>query len=150
MNTRTIITDQKGTSVIEFAIIVPLLLVLVGGIIEFSILFYNKAMITNASREGARAGVIFAPTRPDQAYIQGIVDAYASNHLINFDTSQVVTTTAVHTDTDSNGAIDPGEPLIVTVSYTYQFLALPNILSLVKGSFTNTIDIVGISRMNYE
>ena len=50
---------QEGASAVEFAIILPLLLILVFGIIEFSILFYDKAMITNASREGARVGIVY-------------------------------------------------------------------------------------------
>jgi Flp pilus assembly protein TadG len=30
------------------------------GIIEFGIILYDKAMITNASREGARAGIVYS------------------------------------------------------------------------------------------
>ena len=47
----------------EFAIIAPLLFIILFGIIEFGILIYNKAMITNASREGARAGIVFSDPR---------------------------------------------------------------------------------------
>ena len=45
--------NQKGAALIEFAIVLPLLLLLVFGAIEFGLLFYNKQVITNASREGA-------------------------------------------------------------------------------------------------
>ena len=51
--------NQSGASAIEFAFLLPVLLLFLFGIIEFSVLFYNKAMITNASREGARAGINF-------------------------------------------------------------------------------------------
>lgn len=150
MKTQMILEEQNGTSVVEFALILPLLLVLAFGIIEASLLFYNKAMITNASREGARAGIIFAPTRPSDTDISNIVNAYLGTHLLNFDSSQVPITTIVHTDSDGEGDIDPGENLTVTVAYTYQFLALPNILSLVRGHFTNTIPIVAVTTMRYE
>jgi Flp pilus assembly protein TadG len=56
-------TNQKGAAAIEFAVILPLLLVIIFGIIEFSVYFFDKAVITNASREGARAGVVFADDR---------------------------------------------------------------------------------------
>ena len=46
------IKDQDGATVVEFALVLPLLVVFIFGIIEFSLLLYNKAMITNASREG--------------------------------------------------------------------------------------------------
>ena len=144
------IKNQKGASAVEFAIILPLLLVLIFGIIESSIFFYNKAMITNASREGARAGIVFAETRPSQADIQAIVDNYAATHLINFDPSQVLATTAVWTDADGDNAISSGDPLTVTINYTYKFLALPNIIALVRGSFTNTQPINAVTVMRYE
>ncbi len=50
------IKSENGASAVEFALVLPLLLVLVFGIIEFSIFLYDKAVITNASREGAQAG----------------------------------------------------------------------------------------------
>jgi Flp pilus assembly protein TadG len=42
---------ENGGSLIEFAIVLPIMLLLVGGIIEFGILYYNKQVLTNASRE---------------------------------------------------------------------------------------------------
>ena len=146
-----IIKEEKGVAVVEFAIILPLLLVLMFGIIEFSILLFNKAMITNASREGARAGIVFAETRPTPNEIRQIVSTYAENHLINFDPSQILDIPdPVWTDTNSDTYLSSGEPLTVTVNYTYRFLLFPNILELIKGSFTNTIDITAVSVMKYE
>ena len=52
-------SSQKGASAVEFALILPLLMLILFGIIEFSLLMYNKAMITNASREGARRGIVY-------------------------------------------------------------------------------------------
>jgi Flp pilus assembly protein TadG len=48
---------QKGAAAVEFAIILPLLVILVFGIIDISTALYNKQVITNASREGAREGI---------------------------------------------------------------------------------------------
>ena len=53
------ISNANGAAAVEFAIVVPLLLLLLFGIIEFSLLLYNKAMLTNASREGARFGIVY-------------------------------------------------------------------------------------------
>ena len=52
------IKNQNGAALIEFAIIFPLLVLLVMGAIEFGLLCYNKQVIINASREGARTGII--------------------------------------------------------------------------------------------
>ena len=75
----------------EFAIVMPLLFVILFGIIEFGILLYDKAMITNASREGARAGIVFDSTLRNEdntinsevvkARVQYAVDAYLISRL---------------------------------------------------------------------
>ena len=52
--------NNKGASAVEFALVLPILIVLLFGIVEFGLLMYNKAVITNASREGARDGHLFA------------------------------------------------------------------------------------------
>ena len=52
-------SSQKGASAVEFALILPILILILFGIIEFSVILYDKAMITNASREGARKGIVF-------------------------------------------------------------------------------------------
>ncbi|MCB2202565.1 pilus assembly protein [bacterium] len=45
--------SQKGQSLLEMVLLLPLLLVLVVGALEFGRLFYTKIVITNAAREGA-------------------------------------------------------------------------------------------------
>ena len=50
--------NQRGASAVEFAVVLFPLVLLVFGIIDFGFLLYNKAMLTNASREGARAGIV--------------------------------------------------------------------------------------------
>lgn len=44
---------------VEFAILMPLFLLLVFGIVDFGHAFYMRHLITNACREGARYGVKF-------------------------------------------------------------------------------------------
>jgi len=44
---------MKGQSLVEFALVLPLLLLLVIGAIEFGRLFFIKIALTNAAREGA-------------------------------------------------------------------------------------------------
>jgi hypothetical protein len=117
-----IFADQTGASAVEFAIILPLLVLFVFGIIEFSIMFYDKAVITNASREGARAGIVFADPRPDATEIQGVVNNYSNNRLITFGSPNLQIPL-------STPCVDPGDELTVTVVYEYDFLLVPNILA---------------------
>lgn len=49
---------RTGTTVVEAAFILPLLLLLVMGGIEYGWLFFNVQQITNAARQGARIAVL--------------------------------------------------------------------------------------------
>lgn len=46
--------DERGAAAVEFAIVLPVLLLLVFGIIEFGLLFNRFITITHAAREGVR------------------------------------------------------------------------------------------------
>ncbi|MCP4746523.1 MAG: pilus assembly protein [Desulfobacteraceae bacterium] len=123
-------TEQGGAAV-EFALVLPLLVVLVFGIVEFSILFYNKAIITNAGREGARAGIVYDfPDRPNDAAITNVVTAYCNSQLITF--GDITQTPSV---TVARSGAGTGSDLSVTVGYDYDFLVMPNFLRVF---FSNT------------
>lgn len=50
--------SEKGQAMVEFALILPLLLTLLCGIIDFGWMYYNQITLNNAAREGARYAVI--------------------------------------------------------------------------------------------
>ena len=119
--------DKKGVSAVEFAIVLPVLILFLFGIIEFGILFYDKAVITNASREGARAGIVYRyPDPVTAAEIEQVVRDYCAGHLITFATTPTLT---INTTPGSAA----GDPLTVTVEYDYQFLVLPNFVTALTG-----------------
>lgn len=49
---------EKGQAMLEFALILPILLILVCGIIDFGWLFYNQSELNNCAREGARYAIV--------------------------------------------------------------------------------------------
>ncbi len=49
---------EKGASAVEFALILPVLVILIFGIFEFAIAFNNYITITHAAREGARRAAV--------------------------------------------------------------------------------------------
>ncbi len=55
----TKIRECDGAAMVEFAIGSSVFIMLVLGIIEFGLLFYQKQVITNATREAARYGVTY-------------------------------------------------------------------------------------------
>jgi len=49
---------ERGNSLAEFALIIPVLLVIVIAILDFGRVIYAYSVVTNCAREGARYGVI--------------------------------------------------------------------------------------------
>lgn len=50
--------SEKGQAMVEFALILPILLLIICGIIDFGWMFYNQLSLDNACREGARYSVV--------------------------------------------------------------------------------------------
>ena len=53
-----IIKNERGASAVEFALILPILVMLVFGIFEFGIAYNNYISLTHAAREGARLAAV--------------------------------------------------------------------------------------------
>lgn len=119
---------RNGQSLVEFALVLPLLLILTFGIIEFGLIMYNKAVITNASREGARIGIV-AQDRSNIAAIQTqittTVTSYAAGRLVTF--GNPVGALQVLSPNFSGSTF--GSNLTVTVRYNYRFLLLPGFIT---------------------
>lgn len=60
MRMRRLMRDEEGAAVVEFALVFPVLALIVCGIIDFGRAFYTVNNIISAVREGARYGAILA------------------------------------------------------------------------------------------
>lgn len=120
--------SQRGGAAVEFGLVLPLLALILFGIIEFALLFYNKQVITNASREGARYGIVMADPSMTAGQISTVVSNYCNNYLIGFPKATPAITSTVCPD-PPRGMFGTNE-VTVTVSYNYNFLAFPNLLAL--------------------
>lgn len=149
------INNQEGASAVEFAIVLPLFITLTFGIIEFGLIMYNKAAITNASREGARFGILFDTDTHDKAAIIKRVEDY----LKKDDKSMLINLGGEPTtpDVDARWEVDgveyltlPASPrggaLIVSVTYPYDFLIVPNFIPAIPKQLT----LQGITTMRME
>lgn len=114
--------NQKGAAAIEFAIVLPLLVLLIFGGIEFGLLLFNKQVITNASREGARAGIVSQSPRVTEEAIRGIVIGYCGDYLVTFGDNAIAPSVNA---TAAGSAF--GDDLTVLVTYKYDFLVLSNL-----------------------
>ena len=132
------IKNQQGLAAVEFALILIPLVLLIFGTIEFSTVLYDKAVITNASREGARAGIVFGGGGASD--VASVVSTYCADHLINLGGNSGVTTTVTE-----QGA-PPNRTLTVRVRYRYNFLVLPNLIA----SLTDGLTLEAVTVMRNE
>ena len=143
------VRNEDGGSAVEFAIVCPLLFIVLFGIIEFAVLLYDKATITNASREGARAGIVFnfdpsGPTRITDEEIRTVVGNYCATHLISFGSGSTLSSTVTRAGNQE------GASLTVTVNYPYRFLVLSNLIALFGGDFANPLNLSAVTVMRLE
>lgn len=133
---------ENGASVVEFAVVLPLLLLLLFGIIEFGIIFFDQAMLTNASREGARYGIVARSPRRSEAEIATVVSDYCGTRLITFGSSPAPPTITAPIPADTTF----GNDLTVTVEFVYDFLLVPSFVPALPQTFT----LRAVSVMKYE
>jgi Flp pilus assembly protein TadG len=102
---------ERGAAAVEFALVVPLLVLLFLGIVEFSQALQVDARLSAAAREGAR---IMALTS-DPAQARSAV--HAAVETLDFPDSQITVSP------DSCPSADPTATVTVTVTYTQPFAA---------------------------
>ena len=100
---------QRGAAAVEFAVVAPIFVLLLFGMIEYGRMVMVQQMLTNATREGARRAVLDGTT---VARVKSTVRDYLSGGHIAVDDSEIT----VNPD-PTNAA--PGDP--VTVSLTVPF-----------------------------
>jgi Flp pilus assembly protein TadG len=133
VNNTTHTSKPRGQSLIEFALLLPLLLVLIVSAIEFGRLFYTKIVITNAAREGA----YYYATNPSEYTLTDLEDqaelaarAEAANSGVSVNEVEFAPT--------GSGMFSKIE---VTVSATVQDLIILNFLDSVFSIFGGNQDI---------
>jgi Flp pilus assembly protein TadG len=112
---------RRGAAVVEFAVVAPVFITLVFGMIEYGRMVMVQQMLTNASREGARVGVLDGATT---AECQSAVTTYLSNAGVSG------TTVTVTPNPPSSAGY--GAPVTVTVTVPFSqvsWLPTPMFLS---------------------
>jgi Flp pilus assembly protein TadG len=111
-----ILPSERGQDLVEFALILPLLLLLLLGIIEFGITIFTYNTIANASREVARYGSVHPDPEEIKTFIQDGTDRWTIGlwgDQIDFD----------YTLTEASIS----STVQVTTVYTYNFISAPMI-----------------------
>lgn len=112
--------DERGQSLVEFALILPIFVLLMVGIFDLGHVVWSNDALTNASREGARFAIVNGNQSQTPASRQDVKNA-AINWAANAGTSVSATVcwsapgAPCSGDTDT-GTADRGQLVTVTVT----------------------------------
>lgn len=145
--------SQRGAELVEFALVLPLLLAVVSGIIDFGFLFQRNLVLQNAAREAARVSVLPSHGTADAqaralAYIREGLGLGGSETPAGWN----VTVTPITIDTDGAGPRPAFTASQVTVTMQHTYMILGPIMSLLgasNGSF-GTITLTARTTMRRE
>lgn len=122
---------QHGAAAVEFALILPFLLLLIFGIVDFARAYNVHISLSGAAREGAR---VLALGTGDP--VQTTIDAAPS---VPLDPGDIITTSCPN----------PGDPARVEASYEFTYITpISGLMDMVGGSaLTSPITLTGIGVM---
>lgn len=100
---------RRGAAMVEFAVVAPVFLILITGIIELGRAIVVQQLLTNASREGARIGGY------DSTTSTSTVATAVNSYLTNVGISGATTTVSP----DPPSLASNGQPVTVTVSIPF-------------------------------
>jgi len=114
--------DHTGSALVEFTIVFPVLVLLILGLAQFGLIFYNYILVTNAAATGARQ---LALSRTDSNAYTDTLSAIntAANNLSGLTITMSIngatcsTNSTCQNDLVSASGTVPPEPASVTVSY---------------------------------
>ena len=74
---------EDGQAMVEFALVLPIFLLILCGIVDFGWLFYNQLSLNNACREGARYAVVNTAEGSDTQAIKNHIENLTTNVFAN-------------------------------------------------------------------
>ena len=125
-------TGEKGQSLVETALVLPIIILILTAIIDFGFVFNNYLIVSSASREGARSAVV------------GYNDTEI-RQIISSITSTLDSTKLTISISPSQASRDPGDEVTITVEYKNSLMT-PVISSILP----NPLEIKGKTVMRME
>lgn len=123
--TRRSLRHQRGQAVTEFAVILPVLLLVLLAIYQFGVVFNNYIQVTAAAREGARKAAV-SRTAGSCSSVQTIAINAARAAAPGLTQSKMGVLVSA---TCTNNAYAPGTDTTVTVTYPYSISILGRVVT---------------------
>jgi Flp pilus assembly pilin Flp len=106
---RMMIRDERGQTMVEFALVVPILCIVLFGILQFGALYNDYVTLTDATRVGARKAAVSR----HEAFPQNVAEAAARDSAVGLDPAKLEVFV-------NAAAWEHGEPVTVEATYPYE------------------------------
>ena len=123
--------DRAGQALAEFTLVLPVLILLVFGIIEFGLAFRTHQIVTNSAREGARTAVI--PSTDSDDTIAAVRSRLDNSGLDSAEADIILRCTNPDTGVTTEGegiCTSTGHETEVEVGYCHRFFVLAPIIAI--------------------
>jgi Flp pilus assembly protein TadG len=111
---------MRGQSLVEFALVLPIFLLLMSGMLDLGLALYTNMTVANATREGARVGVVNPSTT--------VVETRVRDMASGLDQTRLAVSTTCREDSGSSWIActaplwQSGDTVVVTSTYTYRMI----------------------------
>lgn len=145
---------RPGQALVEFALVLPILLLLVLGVIDFARAWNAYQVITDAAREGARLAVVAKSTPATIAEVETAVrDAMARRRLDSDSPATEVTVDLVQpVPPPPTPLVWPGkvgDPALVRIDHEFKFLFMGPLLRWLAGKETIALTTTSVMRKEW-
>ncbi|MGQ9572421.1 MAG: TadE/TadG family type IV pilus assembly protein [Dehalococcoidia bacterium] len=127
---------EGGQSLVEFALVLPIFLLVLFAIVDFGMAFHAWITVTNSAREGARLGSVRAPASEIEQRVRDTAGSLGDDVAV----------------TVSNAQGNPGDSVVVEVSYVYSLITpLADVVKMFSaGSLDNSFTLSSTADMRLE
>jgi len=141
-------SERRGVAAVEMALVLPVFLMLVFGIIEFGRAMMVFNMVTNAAREGARMAVLDGSTNAEvtstiTTFLQGAVGGGLTSGDI---TTTITVTPAAGNPNPANVLANTSAKDLIMVKVSVPF----NKIALIPGKYLKGKQLAAQSAMRHE
>lgn len=129
---------ERAAAAVEMALVLPLLLLMLGGIVDFGRFFYTQNLVVNAAREGARTRALgYSTTDADTRVAQSLLGYQGSAFTTTYSLVQGSTNVVTANGACPTSAPDPLDRQRVKVSVTgFTYIVLGPASRLFGGALT--------------
>ncbi len=146
---RAPIRDERGAAVVEFAIIFPLLIILLFGMVDFGRAFFLRNNLVAAAREGARLGAVATNPCGATSAIRARVRNYITSVGGASPTDAQLPVTFLYTDGSTSNCTSTTQATNVRVGLAaYPFTAVTPVFSLIN--YTTAVQITVSATYRWE